>query len=50
MELWDQTPTAAQAAVGVSVAGAPTENGVALECDARFRLAADNHRLLTEMP
>ena len=49
MELWDETPTAAQAAVGVSVSGAPGENGIVLATDERLRLAADSHRLRTEM-
>jgi len=41
MELWDETPTAAQAAVGVSVSGAPTQNNIVSESDERVRLVAD---------
>jgi predicted nucleotidyltransferase len=44
--LQDETPMAAQAAVGVSVSGAPPENGIVLETDERARLVAD---LLTEL-
>jgi hypothetical protein len=46
MGLWDETPTAAQAAVGVSVCGAPPESRIVLETDERARLVAD---LLTEL-
>src|SRR5687768_9666560 len=47
MELWDETPTAAQAAVGVSVCGAPPEIRIVLETVERARLVVD---LLTELP
>jgi hypothetical protein len=47
MELWDETPTAAQAAVGVSVCGAPPEIRIVLETEERARLVVD---LLTELP
>jgi predicted nucleotidyltransferase len=46
MELRDETPTAAQAAVGVFVSGMPVENGIVLETDERTRIVAD---LLTEL-
>jgi hypothetical protein len=46
MELWDETPTAAQVAVGVFVSGMPVENGIVLKPDERTRLVAD---LLTEV-
>jgi hypothetical protein len=48
MGLWDETPTAAQAAVGVSVCGAPPESRIVLETDERARLVADLLRELTE--
>jgi hypothetical protein len=48
MGLWDETPTAAQAAVGVSVCGAQTENGIVLETDERARHVADLLRELAE--
>ena len=50
MGLWDETPTAAQAAVGVSVSGVPGENGIVLEGDEQARLVADLATGLAAVP